>query len=470
MRKLLAAALLTLSLSLHAEWCESIEVHYFDSRLFPVPDATAHARFQKNDYNAFDGRASAKTDLNGVARFSACNYIPAPSENRVYFIGVASPFGDSEERRTRVGENPLGAGGAHREDFFLAYALSDVRVRARHVLGEPLAGVRLSMEKPYSAERVTDSNGRAVFRLKPDLTFTITGHYQGVPASASGTVGGDADIELVFRVFNNTLDVLALDLEGAPIKGAALNLSYHSTSQSALSDDAGFARFSGITSDNVILTASYRGVAVSKNILLNATRSAVNLTLDRNPVRANVTSIKPVTDFACHEILVSVAAADPRSNASELNVSFHYLVGGTAFTQNLSHAGDNTFNGSINCSMLSLPANITYYAVAASPWDIRQSAPGTLLVVASVQPTVRIEDVSSSGPIEEVVEIAFIGYITRNSMNLALGAIILVSVIALIVLFTITLLGKGRKKEEELPPLPPPPKPVSRSGMETPKE
>ncbi|MEM4390103.1 MAG: hypothetical protein QXG98_05585 [Candidatus Micrarchaeia archaeon] len=469
MRKAVAL-LLALALAPYAEWCESIEVHYFDAKFLPVPDAIVWAKFQKNDYHALDGWISARTNLSGIARLVACDYVPSTSENRTYFIGVTSPFGDSEVRKTHVGENPIGAGGAHREDFFLTYALSDIRVRARHVHGEPLAGVRLSMERPYAAERITDSKGLALFRLKPGLPFTIIGHYHDVPANVSGRVEGDALIELVFRVFNNTLDVLVLDVEGAPIKGARLELSYHNTSQSALSDEAGSARFSGITSDNVTLTASYRGVTASKSILLSATRSAVNLTLDRNPLRANVTSIKPVTNSVCLQLLVTAEAFDPRSNASELNVSFHYLVDNNLFTQNLSHAGNNTFNGSINCSALSLPANITYYVVAASPWDTGQSAPGTLLVAASTQPPVYIEDVSTSGPIEEVVEIAFIGYITRNAMNLLLGAIILISVITLIVLFIITLFGKGKKQEEELLPPPPPPKPLSRSGMEAPEE
>jgi len=466
--KKLISIIIALSLPIQAEWCESIEVHYFDSRLFPVPDATASARYQKNDYNAYDGFASAKTDLNGIARFSVCNYIPPPSENRSYLIAVSSPFGDSEERRTRVGENPLGTGGAHREDFFLPYALSSIRVRAVHVLGKPLPGVRLRMSKPYSAERITGEDGWAVFRLKPGLSFEVAGSYQGVSAGASRTIGGDADIELVFRAFNNTLDVLVLDLEGAPIAGAGVNISYSNITRGMVTDEGGFARFSDIGSDSVVLAASYNGVNASMNVSLAAARSSANISLDRNPLRASIPILNPIIDVSCHEVLASVEASDPRANASELNVSLRYSFGGPWFEERLLHAQGNAFNGSINCSAIALPANLSYYAIVESPWGVRESGMGNA-TLSPAQPRVSIEDVSTSGPIEEQVEIAFIGYITRNSMNLILGAIILVSVIALIVLFTITLFGKGKKGEEGAI-LPPPKPPLSRSGMAAPKE
>ena len=366
MRKLYIAILLAAFLGLtSAEWAEKLRVQAVDNYMNPISGCNVDVAYQKQVSGGLDGKATGKTNEDGVFEVELRNYVGnyGNGENRVYTITVLCPFGfPGETRKVRYGDNPIA--GAHLEQFQYNTTSARVKFVVKDQKSKPVPDATVSVNSQVSA--VTDENGIAKFGLPlGDYSAGISKY--GFSATQLFTLASDMEITVPLLIYENKLKVIATNEYGAPVQG--VNLSFNGVEIET--NSSGEAEFGGIRLSKGTLVGKFGGIERSVDVEFFEETLTKTLVFPSAPLVIDKISIGIHNkDEPNCTITIGCRARDERVALSKISLTLMYSKDGGQWNSITQKNELGIFEFSVPCSA---PLEFSYTLTASNEFGSAQT-------------------------------------------------------------------------------------------------
>ncbi|MFH1285371.1 MAG: hypothetical protein ABIH99_02190 [Candidatus Micrarchaeota archaeon] len=373
MRTLFLSAflLLVLAASVSAGWVERLEVHALDQNGKPASDVNVEIRYQKNDYTSTnDGRIVGSTALNGIFKADIVNSVSEDKNVQEYYtVRVWSSYWAGETRKVRYGDNLIGENNAHHEDFSVPFALRGLNVTVSDYWGTPVSGAVVKVVYPDSAERETNTEGVAIFRVRQGYDAEASAYFsEGASASSrsTGNMTQDTEIKIINPNFFNNLTVIAYDENGTMLENCFVSAGEKVNYTNA----SGEAMLFGINNLTANVSAECREVELTLQHVFRNASDALPFNFTNRPFSIEDVNVWEARENGtCANITVEAFITDVRiGDSSEINASLNYSFEGSAEQSEAMKIAENEnalFQAVIPCSFIVENSTFRYrvYAV-----------------------------------------------------------------------------------------------------------
>ncbi len=325
-----------------ALWTEHVIVYAYDKANRPIQGAEIEIKYQREKFpittENFDGSLTGTTNADGAFQATFYNQVYAEDKTLRQYVVFAKYFGKYNSTTiTCTSPEKLNCSFAQPNTISLSLPVYRASITATDQNNIALKDVIVTTAQ---LEAKTDASGKTFFELPEKQAFEVTGVYKGLSKKVSVKLEKDANISLVFPLYNVLLRI-------TDENGNALDALATLGSESKQTRGIREISFNWLALRNATLTVEARGKTKKYELAIDKDLTK-EITFDGTPPKISGVELKENAegklDFTARVADEGIKAAGLKE---ESPVTANYSTGGAWSTTQMYPLGDGKFKATL---------------------------------------------------------------------------------------------------------------------------